>query len=345
MGRTTGTTGIDDVARAAGVSASTVSRVMNGRAGVDAALAERVRTAASSLGYRPNPLARSLVLGRTQTIAVVVPDLANPTFQGMLRGVTLAAARDGYRVLVADTSEDAAAEEAIVRETRQRCDAVVLCSPRMPSDVLIAAVAALDPVVVINREVPGIPGVSADYRVGIVELLEHLATLGHRRLVYAAGSPSSASDAARRAGLADFALARPDVEVLTVEAGATFGDGAAAASVVVESGATGVVAFNDLVAMGVLASLAAQGIAVPAEVSVVGFDDIPFAAFTTPALTTAAVPVGELGELAWRRLAARFEGKEPEGDVMLRPELRVRASSGPVRAVVSPPAGAGVERS
>ncbi|WP_157497501.1 LacI family DNA-binding transcriptional regulator [Leifsonia sp. Leaf264] len=330
----TGITGIDDVARAAGVSASTVSRVMNGRAGVDAALVERVRTAATALGYRPNPLARSLVLGRTQTIAVVVPDLANPTFQGMLRGVTLAAARDGYRVLVADTSEDVAAEEAIVRETRRRCDAVVLCSPRMPTDVLTAAVAALDPVVVINRSVPGIPGVSADYRAGIVDLLEHLAALGHRRLVYVAGSPSSASDAARRAGVAAFAQARPDVEVRTVEAGATFGDGAAAASVVIDSGATGVVAFNDLVAMGLLASLAARGVAVPAEMSVVGFDDIPFAAFTTPALTTAAVPVGELGELAWGRLAARFAGEEPEGDVVLRPELRVRESSGPPPAAV-----------
>ena len=335
MGRATGTAGIDDVASAAGVSASTVSRVMNGRAGVDAALADRVRSAATALGYRPNPLARSLVLGRTQTIAVVVPDLANPTFQGMLRGITLAAARDGYRVLVADTSEDAGDEEAIVRETRRRCDAVVLCSPRMSAAALGALVAELDPVVVINREVPGIPAVSADYRAGIIELLDHLTALGHRRIAYAAGAPSSASDAARRRGIADVMSARPEVEVITVETGATFADGAAAASAVIDTGATGVAAFNDLVAMGLLAELASRGVAVPADLSVVGFDDIPFAAFTTPALTTAAVPVGELGELAWRRLATRFAGDEPEADVVLRPELRVRGSSGP------PPAASG----
>ena len=127
---------IADVAHAAGVSRATVSRVMNDRSTVDPELAARVREVAEQLHYRPSNTARSLSLGRTNTVAVVVPDLANPMFQQVLRGVASAAAGEGYRVLVADTAEDAAEEERIALEARLRCDALVLVSPRMSEQTL-----------------------------------------------------------------------------------------------------------------------------------------------------------------------------------------------------------------
>ncbi len=124
--------GIADVAEKAGVSHATVSRVMNGNAAVDPGIAARVRAAAVELKYQPNPVGgRSLALGKTDTIGIVVPDLANPTFQAILRGLSIAAAQDGYRVLIADSSEVTSEEAILAGEARRRCDGVVLCAPRM----------------------------------------------------------------------------------------------------------------------------------------------------------------------------------------------------------------------
>src|SRR6478752_2704643 len=122
---------IGDVATQAGVSRATVSRVMNGLSTVDPRIAARVRATAVELDYRPNQVARSLALGRTQTIGYVVPDLTNPSFHGGLRGLSRAAADHGYRVLVADSAEHAEDEPLLALETRRRCDAVVLVAPRM----------------------------------------------------------------------------------------------------------------------------------------------------------------------------------------------------------------------
>ncbi|MFF2371135.1 LacI family DNA-binding transcriptional regulator [Agromyces sp. NPDC058110] len=331
--------GILEVAKLAGVSASTVSRVVNGRTSVDPALAERVRAAAAELGYRASPVARSLVLGRTQTVAVVVPDLSNPAFQGMLHGITRAAARDGYRVLVADSAEDVDDEASIARETRMRCDAIILCSPRTPLETLAELAPTLEPVVLVNRRLPGsgVPSVAVDYADGVERLAAHLAGLGHRRIAYLAGVRASASDAVRREGLARFAAAHADVEIITIETGVGLADGGRVADEVLDSGVTGVLAFNDLVAVGLMRSLVERGVPVPGEVSITGFDDIPFAAYTTPALTTAEVPVDELGDLAWQRLAAVLGGTAPDADEVLAPELRLRDSTGPRRA--EPPRG------
>lgn len=121
--------GIADVASMAGVSHATVSRVMNGNTTVDVVIAARVRAAAAELKYKPNPVGRSLALGKTDTIGIVVPDLSNPTFQAILRGLSIAAARDGYRVLIADSSEVSSEEAILAGEARRRCDGVVLCAP------------------------------------------------------------------------------------------------------------------------------------------------------------------------------------------------------------------------
>jgi LacI family transcriptional regulator len=323
---------IGDVATAAGVSRATVSRVMNGRSTVDAAIAERVRDAATELSYRPSNAARSLALGRTQTVALVVPDLGNPVFQQILRGVMDGAAEDGYRVLVADTVEDDQQEGAIALEARMRCDALVLVSPRIGDAELSALIADVEPVVLVNRETGGAaPSLVVDYEDAALQVVEHLVALGHRRIVYLGGPVRSASDELRRAGLARARRQHTDLEILDLPAGPDIQAGHAAAPAVLATRATAAVAFNDLVAFGLLAGLNEAGVAVPADISVAGFDDIELSRYATPALTTVAVPQAELGRHAWRELHAVIDDDaHPASSARFTPSLEVRGSTGPV---------------
>lgn len=322
-------TTIAEVAAHAGVSPATVSRVMNGRFVGEPAVAARVQASAAELDYSPSPLARGLALGVTRTIAFVVPDLANPAFQAMLSSLSKTAARDRYRVLVADTAEEPADEPTIAAEIRRRCDAIVLCAPRMPEEELRRLVGELTPLVLINRAAPdpAVPSLSIDYRAGVRQLVSHLYGLGHRRLVYVAGPPTSASDAERRRGLLAFAAEHPEVTIEQIPGGAGVEEGRRASAAVRSTGATAALAFNDLVAIGLLGGLGELGVRVPQDVSVTGFDDIPFARHTTPPLTSASVPHAELGVQAWVRLRSLIAGEAPDHDVVFQPRLEPRAST------------------
>ncbi|HKF86797.1 MAG TPA: LacI family DNA-binding transcriptional regulator [Propionibacteriaceae bacterium] len=323
---------IADVAARAGVSLATVSRVMNGNASVDQALAERVRAAAQELHYSASPLARSLVLGKTNTIAVVVPDLGNPTFHGVLRGLSRAAGADGYHVLIADSAESITEERILAVETRRRCDGIVLCAPRMPEVDLQPLLRDLKPVVLVNRDAasPNTPVIAADYRTALIELLHLLYGFGHRSLVYLAGAPQSASNTRRLAAVRDFLADHADAAVQILPCGVSFADGCEAAERVLSSSATAVLAFNDLVAVGLITALRDRGVNVPEEISVVGFDDIPFARYLTPPLTTASVPVTELGEHAWHRMWDLLNQRAAGHAIFLRPRIESRGSAGPV---------------
>jgi LacI family transcriptional regulator len=324
---------IADVAARAGVSLATVSRVMNGNASVDQALAERVRAAAEELNYSASPLARSLVLGKTNTIAVVVPDLENPTFHGVLRGLSRAAARAGYHVLIADSAESAREERILAVETRRRCDGLILCAPRMAEKDLRPLLDDLKPVVLVNRDIgsPSTPVVAADYRTALTELLDLLYGYGHRSLAYLAGAPQSASNGRRLLALQDFLDDHPDADIQILECGVSFAEGYVSAARVLATSATGVLAFNDLVAMGLMSALIERGVRVPAEMSIVGFDDIPFARYLTPPLTTASVPVTELGRHAWQRMWDLLNDRPPGHAIFLRPRIESRGSAGPVQ--------------
>ncbi|GAA2173623.1 hypothetical protein GCM10009784_08660 [Arthrobacter parietis] len=324
--------GITDVAQRAGVSLASVSRVMNGNFSVDPDIAARVRSAAAELNYQPNAVGRSLALGKTDTIGVVVPDLANPTFQGMLRGVSRAAAQDGYRVLIADSSEVSSEESILAGEARRRCDGVVLCAPRMHEAELEALLPSLRPLVLVNRSTADTetPSLVVDYGQGVQDLAAHLVELGHTTLAFLEGPERSASNQARLQGLEKFREDNPEIQLTVLSGGSNFEAGHTSVDNVLGTGATGVLAFNDLVAMGLLSGLHERGIDVPGEISITGFDDIPFANYTTPPLTTAAVPINDIGEQAWHEMRRLLgDGGDEPSHTTFQPELRRRGSTGP----------------
>ncbi|WP_245708605.1 LacI family DNA-binding transcriptional regulator [Ruania alba] len=330
---TDGVTTIAEVARQAKVSRATVSRVMNGHATVDPELAGRVREVAARLHYSPSRVARSLSLGRTQTVGLLVPDLGNPMFQQVLRGANQAARRSGYRILVADSIEEPQREAELAIEARRQCDALILCSPRMPEPELVQVLDATRPVVLVNRELTGsdVPTLTVDYVHGIRAVAQHLLDLGHRTLLYLTGPAESASNAARLAGLRQWQADHPEVKIEDVPCGSMIEDGYRAVDVVLDSGATGVIAFNDLVAFGLLGKLDEAGVNVPGDLSVAGFDDIDFARYARPSLTTMSVPQADLGRQAWDQLQAllQFPGQTAPGPTYFRPRLVQRASTGP----------------
>lgn len=325
-------TTIDDVARAAGVSKATVSRVVNNLRTVDPTIAERVREAVARLNYAPNSSARSLASGVTKTIGVIVPDLENPMFQQILAGVNAAAAVDGYCVLVGDSRESVEEEARLAMRTRARTDAIVLCAPRSGSVELRKLTKRLSPVVVVNRipeETIEAPLVTVDYQGGIQTLAHHLMLLGHRDVLYLSGPSNSSSNAERLIGLHAFIADHPEVRLRTVSCGSSMEDGYQAWDGVSDSGATAVLAFNDVVALGLLGRLHEAGVAVPSQLSVTGFDNVQMGRFSTPPLTTMAVRQQSVGSAAWRQLRDLLAGEPARPTSVFRPELVVRQSTGP----------------
>ncbi|UZN02713.1 LacI family DNA-binding transcriptional regulator [Cellulomonas sp. S1-8] len=312
-----------DVARAAGVSAATASRALSAPDLVSPARRELVRRVARELGYHPNRAARELITGRSGHLCLVVPDLENPFFSAVAKAVQARARAAGHAVVVADSEEDPLLEAELVAQLGAQADGVLLCSPRMSADDLAATRAGGRPLLLVNRESPGLPSVVVDTRDGVRQAVRHLLALGHRRIAYAGGPAGSWSGARRREGLADL-----DVDVVDLGAHTpVFAGGVAAADLVLAAGATAVLAHNDLMALGVLDRLHARGVRVPQDVSVVGFDDAPVATLVTPALTTVAVPLARLGRTAVDLLLA------PPGDevphAVLPVELVVRGTTAP----------------
>ncbi len=315
---------IIEVARAAEVSPATVSRVLTGTKPVSADLERRVRAAVERLGYRPNPAAQGLLRGTTHTVGVIVPDLSNPYFAEVLKGVTDAAEHADFRTLVADTGEKPGSEYGTALELSRWADGVVLCSPRMPDRELAALVKAVPKLVCVNRLPQAAPAVVVDFEAGIRVLCAHLRELGHRRVAYLRGPAKAWSERARQQALK--AEQGPDFEVVQVPCGSDSLDGHRAIDAALDSGATAVLAFSDYVALGALSRLAELGVSVPTEISLVGFDDIALSQVVTPRLTTVRVRQQALGRHAWNLL---FDPEDPAAVERVVPRLVVRASTGP----------------
>lgn len=319
-----------DVARAAGVSPSTVSRALSLSPRVAEATRDRVIQAARSLGYEPNRAARGLVTGRTHNLGLIVPDLTNPFFPGIVKGVQARAHQADHAVFVADTDEDAMAEVRLANTLAKQVDGIILCSPRMTTDEM-RTLAADTAVVVMHRRVDGIAAVTTDNAGGMRQAANHLVALGHRRIAYVAGPANAWSSEERLDGLR---RATADLGVELVELGhfaPMFSSGEAAADLVLAAGATAVVAYNDLVALGLISRFGARGVAVPGQVSVVGCDGIAMSEMCNPSLTTVVQPQERAARAAVDLLMSVL-GVERHGtaaDVELETQLVVRASSGP----------------
>jgi DNA-binding LacI/PurR family transcriptional regulator len=288
---------IHDVARRAQVSPSTVSRALSASHLVRVTTRERVLAAAKELGYQPNPAAQSLITGRTGNIGIIVPDLSNPFYTGVLRGVQARARSAGYAVFFADSEEDPAAEAALVRTMARQVDGVVICAP-FSTDAQLRSLAELTTLTLLNRRLRGIPAALMDSAGAMRQVLEHLAALGHRRCAYLNGPQVSWSNRERKRGMRATAAAR---DMTVVEFGPfepNFAGGVAGADLAVASDVTAIIAYNDLMALGALSRLADRGIAVPGRMSVAGFDNLLYAAMCAPPLTTVAMPMEAGGRAA-----------------------------------------------
>ncbi len=330
---------IRDVARACGVHVSTVSRTFSAPTLVNPDTRSRVLAAAEELGYRPNKAARALITGRTTNLGLIVADIANPYFPPMIKAAQAQARLHDNHIFVADTDEDPAVEEELVRALAAQVDGILLGSPRMAESAL-ETLSREVPLVLVNRTVAGIPAVLMDIGDGARQAIEHLVALGHQRLAYVGGPRVSWTNREqRRAAVAAAKASGAQLDLLGPFPPKHAG-GEAAAEAVRASGATGVLAFNDILAIGLLDALRAGGVRVPDDVSVVGVDDIPQAGLFK--LTTVATPTDAAGRAAIDLLieheaAARAgRGAGPESvatsavqRIVLATNLVVRQSTGP----------------
>jgi LacI family transcriptional regulator len=320
---------IKDVARVAGVSPSTVSRALTTPALVQADTRSRVERAAAELGYQPNRAARGLITGRTGNIGLIVPDLTNPFFPGVVKGVQSRARESDFSVFLADTDEDPTAEAGLVRALSKQVDGIVLCSPRMAEEDL-RSVLGETPVVMLNRRVGQIPAITIDNVDGIRQAVAHLAALGHRRIAYVAGPRLSWSNKERARALRTTTNAA-GIDLIEVGNFAPqFAGGVAAADLVLAAGVTAVIAYNDLVALGLLNWFATRGVKVPEAISVMGFDDIVLSQMVSPSLTTVAQPQEQIGRAGVDMLLQLLEDPDRAAAVRreLPSQLMVRHSTG-----------------
>jgi LacI family transcriptional regulator, galactose operon repressor len=325
---------IRDVALEANTSISTVSRVFSGPDAVNPTTRARVLEAAARLGYHPNAAARSLRGGRTGSLGLVIPDIANPFFPPIMKAIQGKARRLGYTVLVADSNERPDEELEAIEALQPRVDGLILWASTLPDERLIALAGDL-PIILVNRAVPGIPQVQISLTAGIRQAVEHLAAYGHRKCAFVTcaqpGSPREAS-IRRELDAADFDV----VEFGPYEP--RFETGIHAAPLVLAEGATAVIAHNDLVALGLLQQFAALGVRVPEDVSVIGIDDTILASTASPGLATVRIDPNDVAtaasDLLLGIIAKPLAQPEPEV-ITVGTRLIPRASSGPVPAASS----------
>jgi LacI family transcriptional regulator len=326
---------IQDVARAARVHPSTVSRVLNPRTRglVSPAVAKRVEGLARRLGYTPDPVAAGLRTRRSATVGVLIPDMANPVFPLILRGIESALMSAGYTAIITNTDNDPArAREALDRLAARRVDGAILATATLRDPVLARCRALGLPVVLVNRSVPGdkVSAVVNDDDAGIALAVGHLVALGHRAIGHVAGPARISTGQARRAGFLAALKARGVAAPVVAADNYDIVAGARACSELLAAHPrlTAIVAANDLLALGCYDALARRGAACPRDVSITGFNDITFADRFAPPLTTVRIPHRVMGEQAARLLLAEIaDPQAPKQEIKLEPALVVRGST------------------
>jgi LacI family transcriptional regulator len=331
-----------DVAVRAGVHPATASRALNPetRILVSEDTAQRVLDAAEALGYSPNPVARSLRTRRSHTVGVLIPDLNNPLFPPIVRGLEDRLAANGYVALIGNTDSDDQRERMVFDQMRARhVDGLVLATARLRHPLLAEASRADLPVVLINRLAQdySFPSVSVDNERGVRMAVGHLAALGHRRIAHIAGPQETSTGLSRYRG---FVTAMEsgglpvDGDLVVFAKSLKVEEGERCSRLLLDRGAgcTAIAAGNDMLAVGCYAALDETGLSCPEDISVVGFNDMPFIDRLRPPLTTIRFPHYQVGTEAAQLLLERIaEHSGPVKILYLAPELVIRGSTARAR--------------
>jgi DNA-binding LacI/PurR family transcriptional regulator len=329
---------IKDIARLARVSHPTVSRALQNSPLVNPATAAKIRKIAEAAGYRPSAVARGLVTRRTRTVGLVVTTVADPFAGEVACGIEQAANDHGYAVFLADSNCAAERERKVVQElAERRVDGIIVTSSRVGSDYLPMLAQLNVPMVLVNDQYPGefVHSVMIANEDGSRAATEHLIELGHRRIAYVGDRSGYQTDTERLKGYKQ-ALASAGIEFASELA--VLGDGRPEGALAAVDGLlrladppTAVCCYNDMTALGAMRSIRARGLRVPDDVSVTGFDDLFFAEYLEPALTTVRQPMRRMGEMAMENLLKLMSGEESVAQVKVEAELIVRGSTGKVR--------------
>jgi LacI family transcriptional regulator len=335
-----------DVAARAGVHPATASRALNPetRILVSEDTAQRVLDAATALGYRPNPVARSLRTRRSHTVGVLIPDLNNPLFPPIVRGLEDRLAAAGYVALIGNTDSDDERERMVFEQMRARhVDGLVLATARLRHPLLAEAARSEMPVVLINRLAQdySFPSVTVDNERGVRMAVAHLSALGHRRIAHIAGPQEMSTGLSRYRGFVtamESGGLQVDGDLIVFAKAFTVEEGVRCSRLLLERGAAGtgctaIAAGNDMLAVGCYAALDDAGLSCPDDISVVGFNDMPFIDRLRPPLTTIRFPHYQVGTEAAQLLLERIaEHAGPVKILYLAPELVIRGSTARVRA-------------
>lgn len=329
------TPSIDEVAAAAGVHKSTVSRAFSRPEAVKAETRDHVRRVAASMGYTMSPLAQALRTKVSTLVPLVVPDITNPYFAELAKAMTAAAGERGYQLVLCVTENDAEATARYLDALQAMYAPFAVIAPYarvFPAELESRGFGRR--LVVIDRVESGdeTPTVTVDSAAGIGFALDHLLELGHTSIAYVSGIAGTHTAADRRQAYLTLAAQHGMTPIELDSSGTGVGAGERAADELVglRERPTAVVAGNDLVAFGLISALGARGLSVPDDVSVVGFDGLPLGARFNPPLTSVQQPIAEVGRIAIRLAEQAANGGEVE-HVVLQPQLLVRSSTGPVR--------------
>jgi DNA-binding LacI/PurR family transcriptional regulator len=330
---------IKDIARLARVSHPTVSRALQNSPLVNAQTAAKIRKIADETGYRASAVARGLVTRRTRTIGLVVTTVADPFASEVVCGIEQAANDHDYAVFLANSNADPERERKMVQElSERRVDGIIVTSSRVGALYLPLLKELNVPIVLVNDQYPGefVHSVMIENVEGTRAAVKHLIVLGHRRIAYVGDCFGYQSDAERLAG---YKQALAEGGITFSDALAAEGDGRAEAAIeavdallALPSPPTAICCYNDMTALGAMRAIRARGLRVPEDISLTGFDDLFFAAYLQPALTTVRQPMRRMGQTAMESLFKLMSGEESVAQIKVEAELVVRASTGRVKA-------------
>jgi LacI family transcriptional regulator len=319
---------IRDVAAAAGVSTATVSKFVNGAQRFSPAVEATITEVIAKLGYRSNPLAASMITGRTKSIGLSVLDVGNPHFTSIVKGANRVAQAHGYTLLLVDTEENPDRERPLLEALSRRVDGMIVFS-RMLEEEMDWMTELGKPLVFFGRlnrlEIPWV--ISDDHR-GAYMLTRHLVSLGHKRIAYLS-FPRSRRDEERQGGIRE-CLAAHGMELMLHESSApTAAEGERVCSSIMLGAEhpDALICYNDLMALGFMKAAQTLGFKLPEEVSVAGFDNIPYGLYTSPPLTTVDLQSERMGAAAMEKLIATIDGKAPPTTTMIEPQLILRGST------------------